>query len=111
MVSRTDIGTRTYILSDLWMNYRNDSEFVEFIKYNDLGLPLAYAITAGLVETTPAADTLINETFDLLLELRDLDVSTIYDSLEDLLELVDNYDIPVLSTLKRVKFGHGPKND
>jgi hypothetical protein len=49
------------------MNYRFDGDFEDFIEYNDLGLPLAYALSAGIVKSTEMADKFVNETFDLLL--------------------------------------------
>jgi len=58
--------TKCEILSDLWLNYKADDEFKDFIVYNDLGLPLAYAIAEGIVEATPIATNFINETFELL---------------------------------------------
>ena len=60
--------TRIDILSDLWMNYREDENLDDFIFYNDLGLPLAYAISTGIVEITPRAAIYLDETFNLLLE-------------------------------------------
>lgn len=63
----TPFSSRCEILADLWMNFRGDEEFEDFIEYNDLGLPLSYAITANLVKATPAGEAMINETFDLLL--------------------------------------------
>lgn len=108
MASKTDIGTRANILAELWVNHRNDSVFVDLIEYNDLGLPLAYAIASELISTNPAIDALINETFDALLELREIEEDAGYYSLSELMEGVTDYDIPVLSTLQRVKLGHEP---
>jgi hypothetical protein len=62
----TPFETRCEILSDLWLNYKADDEFKDFIVYNDLGLPLAYAIAEGIVEATPIATNFVNETFELL---------------------------------------------
>lgn len=64
---KTKFKTRCTILSDLWLNYRDDEQFEEFIKYNDLGLPLAYAISEEIVVATDTAKSNINETFELLL--------------------------------------------
>jgi hypothetical protein len=66
------------------MDYRNDEEFQDFVEYNDLGLPLAYAISASLVEATPMAEQYINETFDLLITSLGL-TDTGFDSLEEIL--------------------------
>ena len=45
----TDFSTKTAILADLWINYRDEGEFEDFIEYNDLGLPLAYLINTELL--------------------------------------------------------------
>jgi hypothetical protein len=71
------------------MRYSGDSEFDDFIEYNDLGLPLAYGIINKFVESTPASNTLISETFDLLLEAQEIDEDAGYEGLDDLLGLLD----------------------
>jgi hypothetical protein len=55
------------ILAELFLNYKNDDNFTDFISYNDIGLPLAYAISAGIVKGTDLANRFIDETFLLLL--------------------------------------------
>ena len=80
----TPLTTRTEILADLWLNYRNDEEFTDFIEYNDLGLPLSYAVAEGIIKSTPVADAFINETFDLLLSALDIEDDG-YDALDAML--------------------------
>jgi hypothetical protein len=80
----TSFENKTLILSDLWLNYRNDEDFVDFVSYNDLGLPLAYAISEGIVDSTETASNFINETFDLLLAGIGID-DTGFESLDDVL--------------------------
>jgi hypothetical protein len=80
----TPMKARAEILSDLWMNYRDDVEFQDFLEYNDLGLPLAYAIANGIVESTPITDRFIEESFALLLAGLDIE-DTGFDNLDDLL--------------------------
>jgi hypothetical protein len=80
----TPMKARAEILSDLWMNYRDDVEFQDFLEYNDLGLPLAYAISNGIVESTPITDRFIEESFALLLAGLDIE-DTGFDNLDDLL--------------------------
>jgi hypothetical protein len=80
----TTFENKTTILADLWLNYRYDTEFVDFIEYNDLGLPLAYAINEGIVDTTELATNFINETFDLLLAGMGIQDDTGFESIEDL---------------------------
>jgi hypothetical protein len=55
------------ILSELWMNYRDDQELEDFINYNDLGLPLAYFLMNEIVLPTEQAEVYINETYDFLI--------------------------------------------
>jgi hypothetical protein len=55
------------ILADLWLNYRDDELFEDFVEYNDLGLPLAYVLANDIVQTTDLAEKFVNETFDLLI--------------------------------------------
>lgn len=83
----TSTEKQAEILSDLWLNYRQDEEFTDFVEYNDLGLPLAYAINVGIVPLTPRATEFIDETFTLLLAGLDIQEDTGFDSLDDLLEL------------------------
>jgi len=66
-LEQTSFGNKCEILADLWMNYRNDEEFKDFVEYNDLGLPLAYLIANNIVESNLIAEPFVNEAFDLLL--------------------------------------------
>lgn len=88
MSNETKFEDKCYILSDLWMNYRVESEFSDFLKYNDLGLPLAYSIGEDIVKSTEVAENLIIETFDLLLAAVGVEDSG-FDTLEDILILVE----------------------
>lgn len=83
----TPLSSRAEILADLWMNYRDDEEFSDFIEYNDLGLPLSYAFSNSIVEKTEMLETLINETFDLLLSALEILQDEGFDSLDDLLSI------------------------
>ena len=81
----TTQSNKALILGELWLNYRQDEEFVDFIEYNDIGLPLAYMVSNGIVETNDIANQFIDETFDLLLKglgIEDED----FESLEEILE-------------------------
>ena len=84
----TEFITKAEILADLWMNYRSDEEFLDFIEYNDLGLPLSYAVTSQMIDLKPIGENLINETFDLLLQGLGVE-DTGFSNLDDLLDLGD----------------------
>jgi hypothetical protein len=83
-IQNTPYSNRLNILSELWLNYRNEEEFKDFFEYNDLGLPLAYAIDNAIVESSEIAERFVNETFDILLAGLDVEDNG-YDSLDDLL--------------------------
>lgn len=85
----TDNTSTTYsdklaILADLWLNYRDDPDFEDFVSYNDIGLPLSYILNEQIVESSPIAERFIEETFDLLLAGLEIE-DTGFESLDDLL--------------------------
>jgi hypothetical protein len=81
----TPYSNRCDILAELWVDYKNDVQFQEFFEYNDLGLPLAYAISTTIVASSDLAENFINETFFLLLEVLGIADDTGFDSLADVL--------------------------
>jgi hypothetical protein len=65
----TEFLAQCDILSELWMNYRNEVDFQDFIKYNDIGLPLAFVINEGIVDKpTEAAQSFVTEAFTIFVE-------------------------------------------
>jgi hypothetical protein len=66
-ITTTLFSDKCQILAELWLNYRNDEEFEDFLEYNDLGLPIAYALANNIVKSTDMAERFVEETFDLLL--------------------------------------------
>lgn len=84
----TSFENKVAILSDLWLNYRGDVEFEDFVEYNDLGLPLAYALENGVVDVTIRAKAFIDETFELLLAGLEIeDEEDGFECLDDILGL------------------------
>jgi hypothetical protein len=72
-ITTTPFSSKCEILGELWLSYRSEEEFEDFIDYNDLGLPIAYAIANNIVKSTDMAKSFIEETFDLLLAALDLE--------------------------------------
>jgi hypothetical protein len=72
------------ILSELWMDYRNEDSFTDFVSYNDLGLPLAFAVGEELVTPSERAKAMIEETFEVLLATLEIEDEG-FESLDDLL--------------------------
>lgn len=65
----TSFENRCNILSELWLNYRDDKDFQDFVKYNDIALPLSFMISEGIIENPgELASSFVDETFDLLLK-------------------------------------------
>lgn len=86
----TLFSDRVAILADLWMGYRFDEEFTDFIQYNDLSLPLAYAIDNKIIDDKQTqAMAFINESWDLLMASLGVE-DTGWESLEQLLDSVED---------------------
>jgi hypothetical protein len=83
----TNFSNKVAILADLWINYRDDEQFEDFISYNDLGLPLGYIVNTELATPTDQGMLYINETFDLLCAALELDLEKDYESLQQMFEL------------------------
>ena len=83
----TSFDNKCKILADLWMNYRDDEDFVDFCDYNDIGLPLAYFVASEMAKINEVAEIYINETFDLLCASLGLPLDSVYDSLELMFEI------------------------
>ena len=81
-----DFSSKCHILGELWIDYKTDEAFADFIEYNDIGLPLAYAVSAGLAKAEPQGELYINETWDLLIEALGLDEDIVWESLDDMLD-------------------------
>jgi hypothetical protein len=86
MTNSTSYTDKCSILAELWLNYRSDEEFQDFLEYNDLGLPLAYAIDNDIVKSSEMAQKFVEETFDLFLTTLGLEDDG-YESLVEVLEL------------------------
>lgn len=80
----TPFEVRCNILSELWIEYRDQEDFKDFIDYNDLGLPLAFLLDEGIVKNTDKSKLMVNETFDLFLATLGQEDQG-FDSLDDLL--------------------------
>ena len=81
----TDVESKCRILGKLWMDYRDDSEFIDFIEYNDLGLPMAYLVDSDLVKMTNKGEIFVEETFELFLQSLKIE-DTGFTDLEEVLE-------------------------
>ena len=83
----TTFENKCAILSDLWLNYKDNEELADFVEYNDLGLPLAYLIHTELVSVNESGISYVDETFNLLCTGLGVDLDEEYESLNELMEL------------------------
>lgn len=80
----TTFENKCNILSDLWLDYRSEPDFKDFVSYNDLGLPLGFLISEKVVTPNARAIDMIEETFVLLLATLEVE-DTGFDTLDDLM--------------------------
>jgi hypothetical protein len=76
------LKNKSTILGQLWIDFREDEMMSDFIEYNDIGMPMAYFLSEGLVTPTVLAEEYVNETWALFLEvlnLSDEDVEDVQD--------------------------------
>lgn len=81
---QTEFLNKCDILAELWLDYRNEEDFEDFVEYNDLGLPLAFAISQDIIAVSPRAEVYIDEAFDLLLAAVDVEDDG-FESLADIM--------------------------
>lgn len=68
-----DFADKAGVLGQLWIEFRGDEDFSDFIEYNDLGLPLAYMVAEGLVkECSPVGEEVIDETYKMFMALLEI---------------------------------------
>jgi hypothetical protein len=85
-ITTTPFSKKCEILGELWLTYRQDEELEDFLEYNDLGLPIAYAIANDIVKSTDKAKLFVEETFDLLVTSLGVEDSG-WENLDELLSI------------------------
>jgi len=81
----TNIETQIDILGNFYINYKDDKGLKDFMKFNDIGLPLAFLASEGLCDLSEEAVVYIEETFKMLLQ--NLKINDIgFNSLDHLLD-------------------------
>jgi hypothetical protein len=64
----TTFSNKCEILTDIWENYEDSEALKDFISFNDIGLPLAYAHTHKYAMLSAQGIASVEETWKLLLE-------------------------------------------
>lgn len=84
----TSLEIRSKILSDLWLEHRNDPDFADLMEYCDIGFPLAYALAYGIITSNEQVDKFVNEAFDQFLETVEIEDEG-YESLKEVFLQLD----------------------
>jgi hypothetical protein len=83
-MSLTAIESQVKILSEVWVDYRDEEAFEGLFEYADIAFPLAFAIDYGIVELTDKASAHVREAFGLLIQTLNAEDKE-YDSFADIL--------------------------
>ena len=78
----TGFTSKCDILGQFYSQYREEKDFIDFMEFNDLGLPLAYFVSEELVEVSDDGARYINETWDLFIASLEIE-DTGFNNLED----------------------------
>jgi hypothetical protein len=82
----TTFEAKCDILGELWIYYRDSQEFAEFIAFNDIGLPLAYAVANQLATLEPTGVRLVEDSFVMLMTGLDYQEDLGWSDLNEMLE-------------------------
>lgn len=86
-MSETTFDNKCAILADFFSDYIDDPQFASVVRYNNIGLPLAFVINAGIVEPTARAEGFVNETFDYVLSAFGIESDTGFEELDEIIIL------------------------
>ena len=79
-----DNRTKAEILVQFTQDEFNSGEYDDFFDYNDLGIPMAIAVTQDMVILTDAGEQLLDETWNELCLLFEANPDDEYESIDDL---------------------------
>jgi hypothetical protein len=80
----TPFEARALILGQFFANFSDEAEWTDFFAHNNLGLPLAFAVTEEIVAHTPTLEVMVNETWALFMEELGI-TDTGFNSIQDLM--------------------------
>lgn len=89
----TTFNSKCRILGELWSEFKDEEDWVEFCDKNDMGLPLAFVLDMQLVDNpSPLARSFIEQSFSLLLAQLQLE-DTGWESLDDMFDKAEEKKI------------------
>jgi hypothetical protein len=85
MATNTLFSERCELLHDFYMANLNNDEYSEFIQINDVGFPIAYLAVMGYADPTPVGVLAVNETWNSLCEMLEIDPLAEYAGIEEMM--------------------------
>lgn len=64
----TPFDTQAEILSDLWLNYRDEESVEPLFEYFDMGFPMAFAHNQGIAKLEPIGMAMVSDCWTGVLE-------------------------------------------
>ena len=80
-----ELVDKAQIIVEFTQDHFNGGEYEDFFDYNDLGTPLAIAITQEMADLTDSGREVLEETWTNLCELFDADATASFESIDDLI--------------------------
>lgn len=87
-MATTNFSDICNILGKLYYQYRDEDTFIDFIEYNDIGLPIAYLTSENLCVPSPDGEKYVLESWELFLAALGVEDKG-FSSLEELLEIAE----------------------
>jgi acyl carrier protein len=81
----TSLEGKAQIIVEFTQDYFHDDLYEDFFDYNDLGTPLAIAITQEMADLTDSGREVLEETWRNLCDLFDADATACFESIDDLI--------------------------
>lgn len=85
-LSETPFDTQCEILTEMWLNYRDEESVAELFEFFDIGFPLAFAHNQGLVKLEPVGKEMVSNCWAGVIESFGHEQDTGFETLSDLTE-------------------------
>jgi hypothetical protein len=93
-MSKTPFSNKVEMLGQMWLFYKQnhggDQGWSDFFEFADIGLPMSYMAWQGYITIKPDAKRFVEEVWDTLCEMLDVDPESKYDSLDALMQASPN---------------------
>lgn len=85
MATNTPFSEKCELLHNFYIAFLSDDEYSDFIAINDVGFPCAYLSVMGYVDITPVGVLAVNETWNALCEMLEIDPHAEYASIGEMM--------------------------